>query len=433
MKKEPIPDAIVIRNERLPLWARWSLGGSMLILAVFAAFWAFYGKVDRIVTAPGKLTSERPAIVLKALDTCVILDVKVKAGDVVKKDQELFTFDTTIYRAEMERLTKEIEILDARYRRLKAEFDQSPYRADLSKEPQVWQNAIYQQRQKYFQEYVRYYDESIARLKAQYKNREDNLRNQRSRLEAIKRIEKMFEDLQKSRSSSKLELLQVQISRVAREASVDEQQNALAALDQQLYSTEAQKQSFIQEWRKAISEEMVTVELALDADRKSFEKNENRKNNLVIKSPCDAVVNEMANFSSGSAVREAEALITLIPLDSPVEMEAELAPEDIGKVKVGDETRIKLNAYPYQKHGTLSGVVRNISEDTLAREMGGGVRRTYYRARITVHGKLVGVGKGFRLIPGMEASAEINAGKRSLIDSLIDPVIKALDESGKEP
>ena len=433
MKKEPIPDAIVIRNERLPLWARWSLGGSMLILAVFAAFWAFYGKVDRIVTAPGKLTSERPAIVLKALDTCVILDVKVKAGDVVKKDQELFTFDTTIYRAEMERLTKEIEILDARYRRLKAEFDQSPYRADLSKEPQVWQNAIYQQRQKYFQEYVRYYDESIARLKAQYKNREDNLRNQRSRLEAIKRIEKMFEDLQKSRSSSKLELLQVQISRVAREASVDEQQNALAALDQQLYSTEAQKQSFIQEWRKAISEEMVTVELALDADRKSFEKNENRKNNLVIKSPCDAVVNEMANFSSGSAVREAEALITLIPLDSPVEMEAELSPEDIGKVKAGDEARIKLNAYPYQKHGTLSGVVRNISEDTLAREMGGGVRRTYYRARITVHGKLVGVGKGFRLIPGMEASAEINAGKRALIDSLIDPLIKALDESGKEP
>ena len=225
----------------------------------------------------------------------------------------------------------------------------------------------------------------------------------------------------------------MQISRVAREASVDEQQNALAALDQQLYSTEAQKQSFIQEWRKAISEEMVTVELALDADRKSLEKNENRKNNLVIKSPCDAVVNEMANFSSGSAVREAEALITLIPLDSPVEMEAELAPEDIGKVKVGDETRIKLNAYPYQKHGTLSGVVRNISEDTLAREMGGGVRRSYYRARITVHGELVGVGKGFRLIPGMEASAEINAGKRSLIDSLIDPVIKALDESGKEP
>ena len=53
--------------------------------------------------------------------------------------------------------------------------------------------------------------------------------------------------------------------------------------------------------------------------------------------------------------------------------------------------------------------------------------------RITVHGELVNVGKGFRLIPGMEATAEINAGKRALIDSLIDPLIKALDESGKEP
>ncbi|MBQ4106443.1 MAG: HlyD family type I secretion periplasmic adaptor subunit [Lentisphaeria bacterium] len=433
MKKEPIPDAIVIRNERLPLWARWSMGGSMAILAVFATFWAIYGKMDRIVTANGKLTSESPAITLKALDTSVILDVKIKAGDVVKKDQELFTFDTTIYKAEMERLAKQIEILDARYRRLKAEFDQSPYRADLSVEPQMWQNAIFQQRQKYYQEYLRYYDESIARLKSQYKSREDNLQTQRGQLEAIKRIEKMFQDLQKTRSSSKLELLQVQISRVERESSVEEQQNALVTLEHQIYSTEAQKQSFIQEWRKAISEEMVSVELALDADRKSYEKNENRKSNLVIKSPCEAVVNEMANFSNGSAVREAEALVTLIPLDSPIEMEAELAPEDIGKVKPGDKARVKLNAYPYQKHGTLEGVVRNISEDTLSRDIGGGVKQSYYRARITVSGKLSGVGKNFRLIPGMDGSVEINAGKTTLIEKIFDPIIKALDESGKEP
>ncbi len=433
MKKEPIPDAIVIRNERLPLWARWSMGGSMAILAVFATFWAIYGKMDRIVTANGKLTSESPAITLKALDTSVILDVKIKAGDVVKKDQELFTFDTTIYKAEMERLAKQIEILDARYRRLKAEFDQSPYRADLSVEPQMWQNAIFQQRQKYYQEYLRYYDESIARLKSQYKSREDNLQTQRGQLEAIKRIEKMFQDLQKTRSSSKLELLQVQISRVERESSVEEQQNALVTLEHQIYSTEAQKQSFIQEWRKAISEEMVSVELALDADRKSYEKNENRKSNLVIKSPCEAVVNEMANFSNGSAVREAEALVTLIPLDSPIEMEAELAPEDIGKVKPGDKARVKLNAYPYQKHGTLEGVVRNISEDTLSRDIGGGVKQSYYRARISVSGKLSGVGKNFRLIPGMDGSVEINAGKTTLIEKIFDPIIKALDESGKEP
>ena len=153
---------------------------------------------------------------------------------------------------------------------------------------------------------------------------------------------------------------------------------------------------------------------------------------MSIKAPCNAVVHEIASFSPGSAVREAEALITLVPLDGELELEAEISPENIGKVNIGAPVRVKLTAYPFQKHGTLTGTVRNISEDTLEKQEGGQSIK-YYRARITVSGQLRNVKKDFRLIPGMEVQSEIKCDRRRIIEYVLYPLIKAFDETAKEP
>ena len=131
-------------------------------------------------------------------------------------------------------------------------------------------------------------------------------------------------------------------------------------------------------------------------------------------------------------VQEAEALITLIPLDGNLELETEIRTQDIGKVAKAAQARIKLNAYPFQKHGTLNGVVRNISENTLKKTIQG-QELTYYRARVVVSGKLKGIKENFRLIPGMEAQCEIKCGRRRVIEFVLHPLIKALDETAREP
>ena len=111
--------------------------------------------------------------------------------------------------------------------------------------------------------------------------------------------------------------------------------------------------------------------------------------------------------------------------------------QDIGKVKVGAEARVKLTAYPFQRHGTLTGVVKNISEDTLDRQVGG-MQVKYYRARLTVSGRLRPVKndlrlRNFRLIPGMETQCEIKCGRRRVIEYVLYPLIKAMDETAREP
>jgi HlyD family secretion protein len=163
-----------------------------------------------------------------------------------------------------------------------------------------------------------------------------------------------------------------------------------------------------------------------------------------LRSPCRAIVHEIAPFPEGSAVGEAEALITLVPIDGNIEVEARVEPRDIGRIAPGSDVRIKLSAWSFQKHGTINGKVLHISEDTISRGgAAGGIdpatgeprSMTYYRARISIEGTdtLRNLPKNFRLVPGMEVEAEIKTGRRRIIEYITYPLIKALDETAREP
>lgn len=217
------------------------------------------------------------------------------------------------------------------------------------------------------------------------------------------------------------------------EGEVENLKNKKLELEHERLSAVANKNSFIEEWDKAVSEEMVTVERDVSSTGKQLDKARRLNSYVCIYAPCDAVVHEIAAFPEGSGVREAERLITLVPINVNIEAEVNLLPKDIGKVKVNDLARIKLTAFPFQKHDTLGGKLSLISENTFQEQGAMGQTQSFYHGRILISGKLVNVPDNFRLIPGMEINAEIKVGKRRIIEYIIHPLIKALDESIREP
>ena len=433
MPKEIIkyqPDALEIKNERLPLPIRLGVWIPFFVLTA-AIIWSCLAQVDVVVQGTGKLVTDKPTVVMKPLERSVIKKINVKIGDIVKKDQILITFDPAFNNAEAERLKNETFALTAQLNRLRAEFQQKPYTGGTNQFDK-WQLAIYKQRQEYYRERMNYFKEALSQIAASKKSKEDNLVKQRERLAAIKQLEGMFKELHGKKAASLKDLLQMSVTRMEMEATVDQIENDLLELNHRRGTLIAERNSFIQEWRNALSEEMVTADRNLTATVKSYDKVARLIEYVYLRAPCDAVVHEIASFSPGSAVQEAEALITLIPLDGNIELETEIRTQDIGKVAQGAQARVKLTAYPFQKHGTLNGLVRNISENTLQKNIQG-QEVTYYRGRVTVTGKLKGVKNSFRLIPGMEAQCEIKCGRRRVIEFVLHPLIKALDETAREP
>ncbi|MBE6384500.1 MAG: HlyD family type I secretion periplasmic adaptor subunit [Lentisphaerae bacterium] len=424
------PDALEIKNERLPWAIRMGVWIPFFVLTA-AIVWSCLAQVDVVVQSTGQLVTDRPTIVMKPLERSVIKKINVKIGDIVKKDDILITFDPAFNNAEAERLKSEMLAFNAQLSRLRAEFQNIPYTGG-SNQFEKWQLAIYKQRQEYYRERMNYFREALSQIAASKKSKQDNLGKQRERLAAIKQLEDMFKELHGKKAASLKDLLQMSVTRMEMEATVDQLENDLLELNHRRGTIIAERNSFIQEWRNELSEEMVTADRNLTANAKNYEKVAKLIEYVYLRAPCDAVVHEIASFSPGSAVQEAEALITLIPLDGNLELETEIRTQDIGKVAKAAQARIKLNAYPFQKHGTLNGIVRNISENTLKKTIQG-QELTYYRARVVVSGKLKGIKENFRLIPGMEAQCEIKCGRRRVIEFVLHPLIKALDETAREP
>ena len=98
---------------------------------------------------------------------------------------------------------------------------------------------------------------------------------------------------------------------------------------------------------------------------------------------------------------------------------------DVGHVKTGSVTRLKLEAWPFQKHGTVTGQLRTLSEDTFNPDSKKeGEARPHYKARIEITStKLRDVPPSFRLIPGMSVTAEINAGERTVLSYFLYPFV----------
>ena len=427
---EFLPDALEIKNQRLPFAIKLGVWFPFFIL-VIAIIWSIWAKTDVVIQGAGQLKTDSPTIVMKPLERTVIEKIHVKIGNVVKKNDILITFDPTFNKAEAERLRNEIKALEAQVARLRAEFQEKSYTGG-SEQFEQWQLAIYRQREKYYKERMTYFKEALLQIEAAKKTKQDSLVKQKERLAAVKELETLFRKLHEKNAASLKELIQMSISRMEMEANVDLIANDLLELEHRKGAIVAEKNSFIQEWRNKLSEDMVTVDRNLTSLRKEYDKVAQLVEYIYLKAPCNAVVHEIAAFSPGSAVREAEALITLIPIDDNLELEAEIRPQDIGKVKPGATARIKLTAYPFQRYGTLTGTVRNISEDTLEKSAANQSVK-YYRARISVSGKLHGVEENFRLIPGMEAQCEIKCDRRRVIEYILHPLIKALDETAREP
>jgi hemolysin D len=166
-----------------------------------------------------------------------------------------------------------------------------------------------------------------------------------------------------------------------------------------------------------------------------------------LRAESDGTVLSIAKVSVGSVLQAGQEFITLVPVDAPLEIEANILGSDNGYVHVGDEVMIKFAAFNYAQYGMAYGTVRTVSPDSfnaysdqrnptgdLPPPNGGNTAEPYYRARISIDRLAMhGLTRGFDLEPGMPVSADIKVGKRTLVSYFLDRVIPLANEAAREP
>jgi HlyD family secretion protein len=246
-------------------------------------------------------------------------------------------------------------------------------------------------------------------------------------------MESMQEDLVARKYAVRGRLLDAQDRLLEAERNMDMAKNRQIELGRELAALEAEKMSFETGWRQKMMEELLTVSRERDSVNEQLQKAGMRNRLVVLSSPTDAVVLDIAKLSQGSVVQAAEKLFTLVPLGAELEAEVQIDSMDVGYLKLGDVAHVKLDAYPFQKHGMLDAKLRTISEDAFRREGSSGADDFYVSRVALASTRLKTMPEHAKLMPGMTLTAEILVGKRSVISYLLWPLTKAMSESLREP
>ncbi len=440
------PDAVMIEERRFP-WAARSVIYIIAALIACAAVWATYSEVDRVVTARGKLITIDPLMVVQPLETSIIRTINVGVGQQVRAGEVLATLDPTFTESQEVANRERLNSMRAEAGRLEAEIYGWPFPPDpidKSFDPKyiALQTAVHSHRVAEYTATVSSNEADIARLEASLTTNHTVQQGLQERLKVIGQIESMRQELMALSAGSKLSLLTTQLDRMSLGDQLAEKKYQEKEVLQQIAAAREQREKYINNWIREGGEKLTQVQQEIATATQQLASAERRRSLVVLRAPADGVVLELGQRSIGSVAKEAEPLVTLVPLNNKVEAEVDIDSADVARLRVGDKVRVKLDALPFQRHGTINGTLRVITENsfqndkssTRAGDSKPDGQAAFFRARVELGPlDLRDVPKDFRLIPGMTGSAEIQVGRRTIISYLLDPIVRLFDEGLREP
>ena len=373
--------------------------GTVIILGVFtlliaAIVWACLSEIDVVITSSGSIQPVGNLNVVQSYANGSVKAINITEGDYVEKDDVLIELDTQSLDIDAEQLDSQKKILDAQlkiYTKIKDGEKLSEIKIDD------------------YDDELKTYIQSILDNDKSYHNTLDNL-------------EKDKENADLNHQIAQIQLEEYEANGTEREAEMQElmvQQYELAK-DQADVKIKDTKTQYSSQVNSKISE----ISGQLDEIETNLEKYSLSKDYQYITAPVSGHRNSINVNTIGAAVTSAQELVTIVPDNTPVEMVCYVKNMDIADVEIGMETEIKLEAYPYNKYGTVKGKVKYISPSAFVSEQMGSV----YLVKIEITDKHDDID----IISGLSGSVEIKTDKRTVMDYFLEPIKKGFGESLKE-
>lgn len=408
-------------------WLFWLVALLFLALLLVAAL----ARVDVVVTGSGRLAPDAPPIVLQPMERAVIRELRVKPGDLVRRGQVLALLDPSFAEADLAALAAQRRTLAAQLARLEAELEGRPVLPGGTELEALLQAALQARRQAFLVARLRALDQEIGAQEAAIRTIEEADAALAEQAAIARDVEGMRARLLQGQVGSRLSFLAARSERLRAEQARAQGAGRLLELRHALEARRAERAVFLEDWRRQTLEEVVRIRGELARVEEALGKAQRLAELTVLAAPEDGVVVEVARRSVGSILREAEPLVSLVPVGTALIAEVALRSADIGLARPGDPVSVKVDAFPWQRHGALEGRLRAVAPDSAAAEGGGAA---LHRAQVALDPpRLSGLPEGVGPIPGMTVAAEIHVGSRSVLSYLLLPLLRGLRESIREP
>jgi adhesin transport system membrane fusion protein len=358
-----------------------------LFLAAFFA-WAWFFEIDEVSSGTGKVIPTSREQRIQSLEGGILTELRVREGEVVEKGAVLAQLDPTRGESNVEETAARYRAALASSARLRAEVEGQAnlqFPEELRKWPQLQaaESALFRSRRSSLNETLGGLNQALA---------------------LVRRELDITSALVTSGAASTVELIRLQ------------RQGA----DLELKIAEARAGYMVRS-----REELAKADAEVKSLSSVVRGRADTLERLTLLSPVRGVVKHVEVTTIGGVVPPNGSLMTLVPLDDQLLIEARISPRDIAFMHPGQEALVKITAYDYAVYGALPGKVVNIAPDTQRDEVKPEV--VYYPVMIrTEADALVSAsGQRFPIVPGMVATADIRTGRKTVWDYLTKPLNRA--------
>ncbi len=366
-------------------------GFSLLIAAVV---WACLSEIDVVITSNGSIQPSGSVNVVEAYVSGTVKEIYVAEGQHVNQGDILIELDTQ---------SIDIDVNQLNYQKQTLEAEQSIYE-QIQSEKGADEIDI-----SVYGEDIRPFLQTILDTDLSYHNSLDNLELEKTNTELNRQIAQLqLEEYQSGGTVRQQE---------SQKLSIQQYDNTMEQIELQLNDAKAQ-------YSAQINSRLSEIENQLEEINNSLEKYNLSKEYQTITAPVSGYVNSVGVNTLGETVSTTEQLITIVPDDEPVEMVCYVKNMDIADIEIGMEAEIKLEAYPYNRYGTVRGVVKYISPSSFTSEQLGSV----YLVKLDIENS----NEAINVFSGLSGTVEIKIGKRTIMDYFMEPIIKGFGDSLKE-
>jgi len=424
---------VSFKNLNREMAGRSSWGNSLIILIVFAllasvSIWSNYAELDSVTRGEGRVISSMQNQSVQAGEGGILLRRYVSENSSVSKGDLLFEIDPIDAASELNQMLQRYTGFEIREMRLRAEiarqmqFTVLPALASRAPNVALSEESLFAARRLELRGAINVLEQRLARSEQDVIAGEVSAESASRMMDLLTAEIEVVEPLVREKIAPATQLLSLQREL---EQARGQRESARVSIEQASLAIEEIRRE-IDNARDAYSltalDELTQVVTQKSELNEALPRLKDRVSRTLIRAPMDGIVNTLNYRTSGGYIRTGDVVLELVPTGEALVVEGKIKPQDISRIKNGDEVRIRLSAYDSSKYGHVLGRVDRISPDAVMDKQTGSA--SHYLIDVLIEGEMIVDGEVVDLLPGMTASVDVLSGKRTVFEYFWEPIAK---------
>lgn len=417
----------------------------LLILLGALMLWAMFGRLDIVAIAEGKLVPISYLKIVQPAESGIVREIAVREGQQVHEGQILLRMDTNISEADSKAIQASMQHKSIELRRIEAELNGTSFTLRKGDPTELF-NRI----QAEYSSNIRAFEDSLATEQTSLQKARHDLaatievqHKLEETLPTYRAQEEAFDKLGKVGFAGNLMVMDKKRERIEKEQDLNAQRYNVQSLQSTIAQSERRLAQIRSSYRQKLEVERVGTYAEYQRLEQEWAKQSHRNSLQILKAPQAGIIKDLATHTPGTVVSPGTVLMTLVPNNEALQAEVWIKNSDSGFVYKGQQVKVKLSAYPFQKYGMLDGEVVQVGADASdkgSQQQGStnvnseiNASHLSYRALVELKQQAIIVEDDqMKLSPGMQVTAEIKLSDQTVLEYLLSPVRKAFHEAGRE-